>query len=113
MLWMPPTSVGDTPPHRLGDSDELVADAALADDTSGGRGVTLHLLAQAADVDLQVVDLVGVFASPDLGQEGVVRQHSARVAGKVVEKGGLGRREAHWLGADGHSSAGVVDAQVA
>src|SRR3989337_1914569 len=50
----------------LGDGDELVADAALADDAPGGLRVVLQLLAEAADVHLQVVDLVGVLAAPHL-----------------------------------------------
>ncbi len=42
-----------------------------------------------------------------------MRQHPARVAGKVVEKGVLGGREADLLAADAHHAAGIVDAQVA
>src|SRR3989304_8526795 len=74
----------------LGDGDELVADAALADDAPGGLRVVLQLLAEAADVHLQVIDLVGILAAPHLGQQGVVRQHPSRVAGQMVEEGVFG-----------------------
>src|SRR3990172_4322526 len=69
------------PKTGLGDGDELVADAALADDAPGGLRVVLQLLAEAADVHLQVIDLVSVLAAPHLGQQGMARQHPSRVAG--------------------------------
>jgi len=53
-------SLGGHPLAGCGHGDELVAHAPLADDAPGGLRVPLQLLAQAADVDLQVVDLVGV-----------------------------------------------------
>src|SRR3972149_7570837 len=88
------------------DGDELVADAALADDAPGGLRVILQLLAEAADVPLEVVDLVGVLAAPHLGQQGVVRKHPSRVAGQVVEEGVFGWREPHRPPADGDGAAG-------
>src|SRR3989304_10477470 len=93
------------------DGDELVADAALADDAPGGVRVVLQLLAEAAGVHLQVIDLVGILAAPHLGQQGVVRKHPSRVAGQMVEEGVFGWREPHRPPTDGDGAAGEVYAQ--
>src|SRR3990170_4584332 len=87
--------------------DELVADAAFADDLADVLRVALKLLAEAPDVHLQVVDLVGVLASPDLRQQGVVGEHAARVAGEMEQQRILRRCEADELTADGDLTARV------
>src|SRR3990172_212494 len=93
--------------------DELVADAAFTDDLADVLRVALKLLAETPDVHLQVVDLIGVLASPDLRQQGVVGEYAARVAGEMEQQRILRGRQADEPTADGDLAARVVHSQLA
>src|SRR3990172_13258713 len=74
--------------------NEFVADAALADDRPDRARIAFQLLAQAADVHLQVVYLVGIFAPPDLREKRLMGQYAARISGQVEQERILRRRQA-------------------
>lgn len=92
---------------------EPVAHAMLGEDVLGIAGVVLQFGAQAADVDLEVVDLVGVLAPPHAGQQRLVGQHLTSVAHQVVEQAVLSGGQRHRLAAPRHLPPGKVHAQVA
>jgi hypothetical protein len=49
-------------------------------------GVVAELVAEAADVDPQVVNLVEVLAAPDLGEQGPVLEHVTCVPHEVIQE---------------------------
>src|SRR5688500_17008189 len=54
-----------------------VAAAPTVEDVSRVLGVVLHLRAQVAHVEAQVVELVHDVAAPDAGDDGPGREHAA------------------------------------
>src|SRR3990172_7315546 len=93
--------------------DEPVAQAALRSDVARRVGVVAELVAQAADVDPDVVDFVDVLTAPDLCQQGPVLQDMAGVPDEVVEELVLGRGEVHPLPTKSGLLLGEVDLQLA
>ena len=61
-------------PRQLSGLRHPVADAELGQDDLGIVGVFLDLLAQLADIDAQVLRLLGVRRAPDGGQQLAMRQ---------------------------------------
>src|SRR5262245_38548461 len=78
-------------------SDEPVAESALGPDVARVLRVVAELVAQAPDVDPQVVDLVDVLAAPDLGQQRAVLEHVPGIPDEVIEELVLGRGEVESL----------------
>src|SRR5207237_9729117 len=72
---------------------ESVSDTAYGLDQCRLLGQRLDLVAEAPDVDLQVLRLVPVLGSPHAGEQRVVRERLARVRRELREKIELGGSE--------------------
>ena len=72
----PHSGSGTALPHSSAGAvdDKSVAQSALRADVARALGIVAELVAQPADVDAQVVDLVDVLAAPDLRQQRPVLQ---------------------------------------
>ena len=74
---------------------EPVAHAVFGEDVFGLVGDLFKLVSPAADVALEIGDLVGVLAAPHAGQQGFVGHDPAGIAHEVVEQAvfGPGKRD--------------------
>ena len=72
---------------------EQVADALECPDPAGLAGLRTQLAADATDPDPQVLEVVAVFRSPDLGQELGVEDDLAGMRGEVLKEQPLGPRQ--------------------
>src|SRR5207237_8561032 len=72
-------------------------------------GQRLDLVAEAPDVDLQVLRLVPVLGSPHAGEQRVVRERLARVRRELREKIELGGSEMDVLSSPTHASRGPIE----
>src|SRR5207249_63585 len=74
-------------------SEQAVADPRLSGDVARPLRIPLELLAQACDVDVQVVVFVAVLRSPYFAQQHCVGHDVIRVTDERGEKRVLRRRE--------------------
>ena len=72
-----------------------------------------QLVPQPANVDADVVDLIDVLATPDLGQKGRVLEDVTGISHEVIEQLVLGRREVQAFAAQTCLLPGEVDLEIA
>ena len=100
-------------PRCLAGRDESIPEPALGPDVARSLRRVVELVAKPSDVDTYVVDLVDVFATPDLCQQRSVAEDVARVADEVVEQLVLGRRQIEALAAEPRLLLREVDLEIA
>src|SRR5829696_7378243 len=89
---------------------ENIPDAPRGVDKLGVAGVTLDLLAEVADVDVNR-PLVSELVAPHPTQKRAPREHPTGARGERHQELELGVGEVHLLAPHGHPAAGEVDAQ--
>ena len=93
--------------------NESVAEAALRADVSRGVRRVPELVPKPPDIDADVVDLVDVLATPDLGQQGSVLEDVAGISDEVIEQLVLGRGQVQPFPAKTRLLLREVDLQIA
>src|SRR5439155_14747142 len=96
----------------FGDS-EAVADAPHGLDQTGARGIPFALVAEPADVDLEIVAFGPVLRAPYLREQRFVRHGLASARRELHEQVELDRCEPHLVDAAPDSARGEVDTHVA
>src|SRR5256885_17139797 len=75
--------------------DQAVAEPGLREEMPRRERVGLELVAQLLHIDAQVMGIVGVRGTPNLGQKLPVRHGQARVLGERGDETEFDRREVH------------------
>jgi len=83
--------------HVLEAGLETVADAGFRHQEARPVGIAFDLLAQLANQDSQILDVVALIAAPDVLQKLIVRYHKPDMGRQDMEQAILLPRQAHRL----------------